>query len=141
MSLVEQELLNLPEHLSLPPVFSGVRVTRSLVLCVCFVDRCLSFCPFSFGHWHCVVCFSSIYGFWLPLWYLQTLLIIWINVYRYYCFMYILKYRYVRISDKRYKSTMNLFLRLMQKCALVPRLSTNIISMFLLQKIVLVLFH
>ena len=31
------------------PVFSGVRVTRSLVLCVCFVDRCLSFCTFSFG--------------------------------------------------------------------------------------------
>jgi hypothetical protein len=26
-----------------PPVFSGVRVTRSLVLCLCFVDRCLSF--------------------------------------------------------------------------------------------------
>ena len=36
-----------------------------------FVDRCLSFCTFSFGH--CIVC-SSIYGFWLPLWYLQTLL-------------------------------------------------------------------
>ena len=32
--------------LSSPLVFSGVRVTRSLVLCVCFVDRCLSFCPF-----------------------------------------------------------------------------------------------
>jgi hypothetical protein len=32
-----------------PPVFSGVRVTRSLVLYVCFVDRCLSFCTFSFG--------------------------------------------------------------------------------------------
>ena len=30
------------EHLSSPPVFSGVRVTRSLVLYVCFVDRCLS---------------------------------------------------------------------------------------------------
>ena len=59
--LVEQELLTLPEHLSLPPDFSGVRVTRSLVLYVCFVDRCLSFCTFSFGH--CVVC-SSIYGFW-----------------------------------------------------------------------------
>ena len=43
------------------PVFSGVNVTRSLVLCVCFVDRCLSFCTFSFGH--CVVCSSSIYGF------------------------------------------------------------------------------
>ena len=59
--LVEQELLSLPEHLSSSSVFSGVRVTRSLVLCVCFVDRCLSFCPFSFGH--CVVCPSSLYGF------------------------------------------------------------------------------
>jgi hypothetical protein len=57
--------------MSSPPVFSGVRVTRSLDLCACFVDRCLSFCTFSFGH--CVVCSSSIYGFWLPLWYLQTL--------------------------------------------------------------------
>ena len=43
---VEQELLTLPEHLCSPPVFSGVRVTLSLVLCVCFVDRCLSFCIF-----------------------------------------------------------------------------------------------
>jgi hypothetical protein len=42
--LVEHELLTLPEHLSSPTVFSGVRVTRSLTLCVCFVDRCLSFC-------------------------------------------------------------------------------------------------
>ena len=32
------------------PVFSGVHVTRSLALCVSFVDRCLSFCPFSRGH-------------------------------------------------------------------------------------------
>ena len=46
---MEQELLALPEYLSSPPEFSGVRVTRSLVLCVCFVDRCLSFCTFSFG--------------------------------------------------------------------------------------------
>ena len=38
-------------------------------LCVCFVDRCLS-CTFSFDH--CVV-YSSIYGFWLPLWCLKTL--------------------------------------------------------------------
>jgi len=52
-------------------IFSGVRVTRSLVLYVCIVDRCLSFCTFSFGH--CVVYSSSIYGFGLPLWYLQTL--------------------------------------------------------------------
>jgi len=84
VSLVEQELLTLPEHLSSPLVFSGVRVTRSLVLYVCFVDRCLSFCTFSSGH--CVVCSSSIFGFWyypfgifklffwLLLWYLPTFL-------------------------------------------------------------------
>jgi hypothetical protein len=41
--LVEQELLTLPEHLSSPP---GFRVTRSLVLYVCFVNRCLSFVLF-----------------------------------------------------------------------------------------------
>ena len=70
MSLVEQKLLPLPEYLSSPPVFSEVSVTRSLVLYVCFVDRCLSFCTFSFGH--CVVCSSSICGFWLRN--LQTLL-------------------------------------------------------------------
>ena len=40
---MKQELLTLPEHLSLPSVFSGVRVTRSLVLNVCFVDVV---CPF-----------------------------------------------------------------------------------------------
>ena len=44
------------------PVFSGVFVTRSLVLYVGFVDYCLSFCTFG----HCVVCSSSIYGFKLP---------------------------------------------------------------------------
>ena len=58
--LVEQELVSLPEHLSSPPVFSGVRITRSLVLCVWFfLDRCLFFCTFSVGHCVC----SSIYGF------------------------------------------------------------------------------
>ena len=40
---MEQELLTLPENLSSPPVFSAVRVTRSLILYVCFVDRV---CPF-----------------------------------------------------------------------------------------------
>ena len=39
------ELLTLPENLRSPPDFSGVRVTRSFVSCVCFVDRCLSFWP------------------------------------------------------------------------------------------------
>jgi hypothetical protein len=37
---------------------SWVCATRSLVLYVCFVDRCVSFCPFSIDH--CVVCPSSI---------------------------------------------------------------------------------
>jgi hypothetical protein len=37
-----------PEHLSSSPVFSGVRVTQSLILCACFVDRCLHF-------WHIVL--------------------------------------------------------------------------------------
>ena len=40
--LVEQELLTLPGHLSSPPVFSRVRVTRSLVSCV-FCKCCLYF--------------------------------------------------------------------------------------------------
>ena len=78
-------------------VFSGVRVTRYLVLCVMFCRSSLSFysisfgncvvcpsfghcvvCP-SFGHCvvcpsfgHCVVCPSSIYGLWIHLWYIQT---------------------------------------------------------------------
>ena len=52
--------------------FSGVRVTWSLVLCVCFVDRCLSFCHFSFSH--CVICSSLIYGFSLLHWYLHLFL-------------------------------------------------------------------
>ena len=69
VSLVEQELLTFPEHLSSPSVLSDVCVTRSLVLCVFFVDRCLSFCLVSFGHF--IVC-PWIYGFWLPRWYLQT---------------------------------------------------------------------
>jgi hypothetical protein len=70
VSLVEQELLTLPEHLSSLPVFGEVRVTRSLVLRECFVERCLSLCTSSFGH--CVVCSSSIYAFW----YHQTLLLV-----------------------------------------------------------------
>jgi hypothetical protein len=60
VSIVVQELPTLPEHLSSPPVFSGVRVTRYLVL----YTLCIVVCPFvlfSFGH--CAVCSSSIYRF------------------------------------------------------------------------------
>jgi hypothetical protein len=49
VSLMEQEL-TLPENLSSHPVFIGVRITRTLVICVYFADRFLSFCTFSFGH-------------------------------------------------------------------------------------------
>jgi len=51
------------------PVFSGVRVTRSLLFCVIFCRSLFVPCPLSW-----VVC-PSIYGFWLPLWHLQTFLI------------------------------------------------------------------
>ena len=44
--LVGQELPTVPENLSSSPIISGVRVTRSWVLCVCFVYHCLSFCHF-----------------------------------------------------------------------------------------------
>jgi len=57
VSLVEQELLTLPEHLSSPPVFSEVRDTR-YVLYVCFVDHCLSFCTFFFWPLCCLFFFD-----------------------------------------------------------------------------------
>jgi len=41
--LVEHELLILLEQISSLPVFSGVRVTRSLAVCVCFLDRFILF--------------------------------------------------------------------------------------------------
>jgi hypothetical protein len=60
----------LPEHLSSRPFFSGVRVTRSLALCECFVDRFLSFWPFLLKYYFInynvllsldsVPCFSSL---------------------------------------------------------------------------------
>ena len=55
---MEQELLTLPEHLSSPQVFSEIRVTRSLVLYVCFVDRRLSFCTFFFWPLCCLFFFD-----------------------------------------------------------------------------------
>jgi hypothetical protein len=47
------------------------RVTRSLVVCAMFCRSLFVLFPFFFGH--CVVC-PSIYGLWLPLWYIYTLL-------------------------------------------------------------------
>jgi hypothetical protein len=66
-------LRTLPEHLSSPPVFSGVRVIRSLVLYVWFVDRCLSFGTFLV--WPlCCLFFFDIRILITSLWCLQTLL-------------------------------------------------------------------
>jgi hypothetical protein len=50
------------------PVCSGVRVTRSLVWCVCFVDRCLYF-----FFWPLRCLFFFYIRILLPIWYLQTL--------------------------------------------------------------------
>jgi hypothetical protein len=57
VSQEEQELITFPEHMSSPPVFGGVRVTRSLVLYVCFADRWLSFVTFDLIY-HCLFVFS-----------------------------------------------------------------------------------
>jgi hypothetical protein len=54
----------------LNPSLCRVYGAWSLVFCVVF---CRSLFWFVFSH--CIVCSSSIYGFWLPLWYLQTLLV------------------------------------------------------------------
>ena len=74
VSLVEQELPTLPEHLSSPPIF---RVTRSLGLYVCFVERCTFFfwplcCQFFFD-------IDSDYPFGIFKLFLQTL-----NIEQYY---------------------------------------------------------
>ena len=55
------------EHLSSPPAFSGVRVTRSLDSYVCFVYRCLSFCNF-------FTIVLSVLRYTDSDWYLQTLI-------------------------------------------------------------------
>jgi hypothetical protein len=66
VSLVAQELLTLPKHLFSPQV--GFVLLDLSFMCM-FCRSFLSVCLFYFGH--CVVCPSSIYGFWLPLWYFQ----------------------------------------------------------------------
>ena len=79
--LIQKKCLRwITELLSSSPVFSGVLVIRSLVLCVCFVDRWLSF-----FFWPLCCLFVCDVRFWLPLWYLQTLLVLlvkgWNNIF------------------------------------------------------------
>ena len=66
VSHAKQALLILQEHLGSPPDYSGVHVAP--------VFR-IMFCRSAFVSFdHCVGYASTIYGFWLPLWYLQTFL-------------------------------------------------------------------
>jgi len=58
MPHVKQKLLTLPEHMSSLPVFSGIRVTRSLGFSVVLCR--LLFVLYSFFTF---VCLSSIYDF------------------------------------------------------------------------------
>jgi len=77
VSLVERELLALPEHMNSPSGVSGIRVARSWTLCVVF-------CRSLFVLFILVIVFSpfSIYGIWLPLWYLQPFLRISLVIYK-----------------------------------------------------------
>ena len=58
VSLVEQELIALPGHISSPPDFGGVLETQSLALCVCFVHRCLFLRVFFFWALCCLFYFD-----------------------------------------------------------------------------------
>ena len=68
---VEQELPTLPEHLSSPPVLSGIRNARSLVFRVMFCKP-LFVCFFVFLSLYCQSC--SVYCFWWALKYLRRFL-------------------------------------------------------------------
>ena len=72
MSSLEQSLHTLPEcTCSLPVLIGFILHTRQLSV-QCIATHCMSFCRFSFSH--NIVPPSSIYGFWLPLWYFRTFL-------------------------------------------------------------------
>jgi hypothetical protein len=72
VSLVEQELLTLPEHMSVHPVISEVHVARSLILCVMFCTSLFVLLSISFWSLFCL----SFFDVWIlitSLWYLQAL--------------------------------------------------------------------
>ena len=56
--LIKLELPTLPKHLSSPPVFNGVRVTRSLVLCVLFCRSLFAILSFFFWPLYCLSFFD-----------------------------------------------------------------------------------
>jgi hypothetical protein len=101
---VEQELFTLPDHLSSPQVLSGVRATRSLVLCVCFVDRCLSFCTFlwplcclSFDIRILITPLLSSNSSWLSCW---VPLVLWLQeTYKLFGFLMFWRWAYLMVSN------------------------------------------
>ena len=73
--LVEQELLTIPEHMSSPPVFSGIRSCYSIFSFMCKFCRSL-FVLLSYFFWPlCCLFFFDIRILITSLWYLQTLLV------------------------------------------------------------------
>ena len=64
-------------HLRSPPVFCGVRVTRSLVFCVMFCRSLFVLLYFFFFPLCCLSFDLDLRILIKPLWYLQTLLRIW----------------------------------------------------------------
>ena len=66
---MEQKLLALPGYLRSPSICTGIRVTRSLGLCVCVVDGCLSF----FFWPQCCLSFFDLRILITSLWCLQAL--------------------------------------------------------------------
>ena len=66
---VEQEMPTVPEHMSSLSVFSGIHIERSFVFCVMFC-RSLFVLLLFFLLTIMLSVLSSIYGFWLHLWYL-----------------------------------------------------------------------
>jgi hypothetical protein len=63
LTLVAQELLALPEHMSSPPVFSEVCVARSFVFCVMFCRSLFVLLSFFFWPLCCLWCTKSDYHF------------------------------------------------------------------------------
>jgi hypothetical protein len=61
LPLVEQELLTFPDHMRSSQVFSGVRVARSLVLCVMFCRSLFVLLSLFF----CLLCYLSFSDLWI----------------------------------------------------------------------------
>ena len=65
--------LTRPEHMSSRRILVGFLLFNLYISAYFLYIILCPFCPLSLGH--CTVCPSSIYGYWLPLWYLQVFLV------------------------------------------------------------------